>query len=148
MPTQLHREQLIELILNSAKARSDRKIDFLFFIGADKRDERLFEYLKDITKEQALQKSPHFSSDLKMHLCIVGQKPSNADYFLDSQSTVAYVIQKLGFSNNSRMKSRSYSNLLGFNNITRLDQLTDETKVTKRGLTFATKPKKEAINHM
>ena len=39
------------MILNAAKSRSDRKIDFLFFIGSDQRDEKYFEYFKEVTKE-------------------------------------------------------------------------------------------------
>lgn len=113
--TQLRKEKLIELILMAAKTRSDRKIDFLLFIGSDQRDEKYFEYFKEVTKEQSLSKSEYFSHDLKARLCIIGRRPSNADYFLDSQLQVAYVIQKLGFSNNSRKKNRSYSNLMVFN---------------------------------
>lgn len=113
VPTQLRREKLIELILSAVKARGS-KIKYLLFIGSDQRDERSFEYFKNVTTEQALAKSEHFSHDLRTYLCIIGRRPSNADYFLDSQNQVAYVIQKLWFSNNARKKSRSHSNLLVF----------------------------------
>ena len=43
VPTQLRKDKLIDLILNAVKARSDRKIDFLLFIGSDQRDEKYFE---------------------------------------------------------------------------------------------------------
>jgi len=100
--------------LIAVKARSDRKIDFLVFIGSDQRDERYFEYFKPITQAEALKSSEFFSPELATRLCIIGRRPSNADYYMDSENQVAYLIQKLGFTNNSRKKNRSYSNLLVF----------------------------------
>jgi trehalose-6-phosphatase len=113
VPKHLRKEKLVELILSAVKSQSDRKIDFLLFIGSDQRDERYFEYFKQITQD--LKSSEYFSGDLKSRLCIIGRRPSNADYFLDSENQVAYVIQKLGFTNNSRKRNRSHTNLLMFN---------------------------------
>ena len=115
VPMQLKKEKLIEAILTAVKSRSDRKIDFLVFIGSDQRDERYFEYFKQITQADALKNSEFFSTELASRLCIIGRRPSNADYYMDSENQVAYLIQKLGFTNNSRKKNRSYSNLLVIN---------------------------------
>lgn len=61
---QLKKEKLIEAILAAIKSRSDRKIDFLLFIGSDQRDERYFEYFKQITEPQSLKYSEFFSTEL------------------------------------------------------------------------------------
>ena len=127
VPAQLKKEKLIEQILMAVKTRSDRKIDFLVFIGSDQRDERYFEYFKQITQADALKQSEFFSTELATRLCIIGRRPSNADYYMDSENQVAYLIQKLGFTNNSRKKNRSYSNLLVFSKPqSSLDSLTGE----------------------
>ena len=76
----------MKLILHHINARSDRKIDFLLFIGCDLRDERSFEYLKIKTRIQDEEKNKFFSNDCKTRLCIIGKIPSNADYYLESES--------------------------------------------------------------
>ena len=83
---QLKKEKLIEAILAAIKSRSDRKIDFLVFIGSDQRDERYFEYFKKITQADALKYSEFFSTELTSRLCIIGRRPSNADYYMDSEN--------------------------------------------------------------
>lgn len=92
VPSQLQKEKLIDLILHAVKARADRKIDFLLFIGSDQRDEKYFEAFKKMTQKEALRQSEYFSNDLKSRLCIIGRRPSNADYFLEHENQVAYVI--------------------------------------------------------
>ena len=82
----------MKLILKHATTRADRKIDFLLFIGSDLRDERSFEYLKTQTAQQDDHSNKFFENDCKTKLCIIGKRPSNANFYLESETQVAHLI--------------------------------------------------------
>lgn len=132
LPTQLKKEKLMKLILNHVATRADRKIDFLLFIGSDLRDEKSFEYLKAQTAQNSDHSPKYFDNDIKTKLCIIGKRPSNADFYLDSETQVAHLIQKLGQSTQIRKKTRSYSNLISFHKRMTSDSLTGENEKTHK----------------
>lgn len=85
------------------------RVDFLLYIGADTSDEPVFEQLKQLTKSST--KSKFFSPDCHTFLCILGKKPSKADFYVDEIEKLAILINKLGIETKKRKKNRSYNNL-------------------------------------
>ena len=82
----------MKLILKHATTQADRKIDFLLFIGSDLRDERSFQYFKTQTAQQDDQNTKFFENDCKTQLCIIGKRPSNAVFYIESETQVAHLI--------------------------------------------------------
>lgn len=81
----------------------------MLYIGADSSDEPVFEYLKKQTNMSG--KSQYFSSDCQTNLCILGRKPSKADFYVDEIDKLAILIKQLGSETKKRKKNRSYNNL-------------------------------------
>lgn len=44
-------------------------------------------------------------------MCILGKKPSKADFYVDEIEKLAVLINKLGVETKKRKKNRSYNNL-------------------------------------
>jgi hypothetical protein len=80
----------------------------LLYIGADTSDEPVFKFLKQQVKSKT---SKFFNQDCYSNLCILGKKPSKADYYVDEIEKLAILINKFAHQTNNRKKSRSYSNL-------------------------------------
>lgn len=98
----------MSIFLKELSDQAFSKVDFLLFIGADSSDEPVFEYLK---QEIVSSKSEYFSKDCHTNLCILGKKPSKADFYVDEIEKLAILINKLGLETKKRKKNRSYSNL-------------------------------------
>jgi len=98
----------LSIFLAELSADTDSKIDFLLYIGADTSDEPVFKYLKGQTQTK---ESKFFSTHCHSNLCILGKKPSKADFFVDEIEKLAILINKIGIETKKRKKSRSYSNL-------------------------------------
>lgn len=81
----------------------------MLYIGADTSDEPVFEQLKQLTKSSS--KSKFFSQDCHVNLCILGKKPSKADFYVDEIEKLAILINKLGIETKRRKKNRSYNDL-------------------------------------
>jgi len=108
-PVQLKKSTLLSIFLKELSDQVYSKIDFLLYVGADSSDEPVFEYLKQQTKQST--KSQYFSSDCHTNLCILGKKPSKADFYVDEIERLAVLINKLGVETKKRKKNRSYNNL-------------------------------------
>ncbi len=108
-PVQLKKSTLLSIFLKELSEQVYSKIDFLLYIGADSSDEPVFEYLKKQTNMSG--KSQYFSSDCHTNLCILGRKPSKADFYVDEVDKLAILIKKLGSETKKRKKNRSYNNL-------------------------------------
>jgi len=95
---------LMSIFLKELSDQVFSKVDFLLFIGADSSDEPVFEYLKQEIKSS---KSQYFSQDCHTNLCILGKKPSKADFYVDEIEKLAILINKLGLETKKRKKNRS-----------------------------------------
>lgn len=78
------------------------------YIGADTSDEPVFEYLKQQIQSS---ESKYLSPDCQSFLCILGKKPSKADFYVDEIEKLSLLINKLGAETKKRQKNRSYSDL-------------------------------------
>ncbi|CAM6101672.1 unnamed protein product [Calypogeia fissa] len=77
-------EQLLSIM-----AERGAPADFVLCIGDDRSDEDMFESIEDT---MAL---PPYASQAKVFACTVGQKPSNAKYYLDDTMEVIMTLQAL-----------------------------------------------------
>ena len=107
-PIQLKKTTLLSIFLKELSEQTVNKIDFLLYIGANSSDEPVFEYLKQFTESS---KSQYFKPDCHTNLCILGKKPSKADFYVDEIEKLAILINKLGIETKKRKKNRSYNNL-------------------------------------
>lgn len=108
-PVQLKKSTLLSIFLKELAEQMYSRVDFLLYIGADTSDEPVFEQLKQLTKSST--KSKFFSPDCHTFLCILGKKPSKADFYVDEIEKLAILINKLGIETKKRKKNRSYNNL-------------------------------------
>ena len=108
-PKQLKKETLLSIFLQELSEEHFSKVDFLLYIGADTSDEPCFEQLKELTKAP---KSKFFQPGCSSFLCILGKKPSKADFYVDEQEKLSLLINKLGQETKKREKNRSYHNLV------------------------------------
>lgn len=67
----------------------------------------MFKFLKQQVKSKT---SKFFNQDCYSNLCILGKKPSKADFYVDEIEKLAILINKVGIETKKRKKSRSYSN--------------------------------------
>ena len=58
-----------------------------------------------------VQSRPLFAAKCKHALCILGNRPSNAQYFLEP-TDVQYLLQEMAFKTKSRKRTKSSTNLL------------------------------------
>lgn len=107
-PVQLKKSNLLKIFLQELSDQAFSKVDFLLYIGADTSDEPVFEYLKNQIQSSSSQ---YLSPDCQSFLCILGKKPSKADFYVDEVEKLAVLINKLGVETKKRQKNRSYSNL-------------------------------------
>ena len=104
----MKKQTLLSIFLQELSEEQFSKVDFLLYIGADTSDEPCFEQLKELTKAP---RSKFFSPDCSSFLCILGKKPSKADFYVDEQEKLSLLINKLGQETKKRKKNRSYNNL-------------------------------------
>ena len=98
----------MRIFLEELSAQAYSKIDFLLYIGADTSDEPVFKFLKQQVNSKT---SKFFSQECHSNLCILGKKPSKADFYVDEIEKLAILISKIGAETKKRKKTRSYSNL-------------------------------------
>ena len=54
------------------------KIDFLFYLGNDSSDEKVYEHLK------SKRVNDYFSTSCNKYICTLTKKPSEADYYIEN----------------------------------------------------------------
>ena len=106
-PIQLKKQKLLSLFLKQLTEDAFNKVDFLLYIGADTSDEPVYEYLRH---KISLKKNQCFEEDCKVHLVVLGKKPSKADFYVE-EIELRNLLSKIGTQTKRRKKNRSYSNL-------------------------------------
>ena len=80
------------------------KVDFLLFIGAESSDEPVIQKMQELTSQK---KSKLFTQDCNSFMCILGKKPSKADFYVDETEKLSLLISKLSQETKKRKKNRS-----------------------------------------
>ena len=86
----------------------DHLPDFVFCVGDDITDEKMFHYLKD--KKEVIRK---YSKNVKINTVTVGKKPSHAMYYVDNPRGVKEIIQEFVKASNRCASSYSTMNMRG-----------------------------------
>lgn len=58
-----------------------------------------------------MENRPLFSASCKTAICVLGNRPSAAEYFVE-QKDVQYLLQEMAFKTQSRQRNKSWANLL------------------------------------
>ena len=95
---------MVKLLLEKVSIHS--KIDFLFYLGNDSSDEKVFEFLKS-------DKANHryFHAECSKYICVLEKKPSEADFYIEDLDQVRPLLEKLQTATRKRKKIRSFADL-------------------------------------
>ena len=101
MPRQLHKGVVVKRVLQKQAQRTGSVPDFVFVIGDDKSDEKMFSsvmsYAADADADQDADgvASAAETPDQRLFLCTVGRKSSLAGHYLDTPSEVESLLSAL-----------------------------------------------------
>lgn len=121
LPKKLNKRAVLKNIFSHLQLYSNHQIESLLYIGADLSGNSTFQFIKSRIEEDkqkskdhispTVENGPLFAANCKQVLCVLSNRPSLAQYFLE-QKDVQYLLQEMAFKTQSRKRTKSSTNLL------------------------------------